>query len=587
MVPPSHVSTLAWNQRQQRQRRKRNAGGFRTKKQQRILFGFVAAMVGLILIVVHVELSLLHRATTPGTTASLEGNSRSLVVEPGSSNNNNNNNNGRTSHKMVHEKMEPTTRKIPKEKDKRPEDNIIRSEPEEGQKRAHVERREEESKLTAAEAEAEERRDAHKKGSKRTEAEEVKNEAKDTLSGGGTNNEDNAAAEQQQQKRTQFTVTKEDEEDHSDLKALIERTEQSLHNSPLPMTADFCEPSIELPSAPTVAPAVVILGMEDTSTNLLWYVLSKAVADGQVAKPNNPHAVTQLKYNALGQMDPMKEEEFWESLPLTDKGAWVKEALCSQQSEDAHMLGFPWLTLGDMSKNGQSIETLKAIAKLPKDSVKVVRYRRNILDMISRQEQHLTALKENQASHSVTLDKKTLLKSLTHWNARQKAVDKFLEEAQIPHIVVDHEKLFPFNDWKDLVNVTNVVQKFQVPLNVKIDFSRIAPDERPPEPSEMETEWTKVLDYLNIKQPTTLFDIFYSAYNFPQKGIVFWRQQQSLANYAAVQQILTGTHFQALLRNLEYHHDFYGCACNDKEAARARMWKAFKKHKKKEEEANK
>ena len=124
------------------------------------------------------------------------------------------------------------------------------------------------------------------------------------------------------------------------------------------------------------------------------------------------------------------------------------------------------------------------------------------------------------------------------------------------------------------------MEEFPVPLNVKIDYSRVPPDQRPPEQSPLEQEWAKLLHFLHITEPTALHDIFLSAHTYSRRDSVFWTQQHSVANYAAVQVKLTGTHFQSMLRNLEYKHDFYGCACNDKEANKNRLWQGWKDHKK-------
>ena len=112
-------------------------------------------------------------------------------------------------------------------------------------------------------------------------------------------------------------------------------------------------------------------------------------------------------------MDPSRGENFFKHMPTHSVGTWIHESLCLQQGH-AHVfkkptvLGFPWLSLGELYNNEKALKGLREIKKLPKDSVKVIRYRRNILDMISRQEKHLIELKEKQATGAVTLDHKKL-----------------------------------------------------------------------------------------------------------------------------------------------------------------------------------
>jgi len=323
----------------------------------------------------------------------------------------------------------------------------------------------------------------------------------------------------------------------------------------------------------------------------------------------------------LNHMNPSIKNEFWTGVSRRNSGNWLKDVLCTQQLEhyqesrnrnNKHnnnrtmttMLGFPWMTLGNVVENSKAVKAMELIASYPKESIKVVRYRRNLLDTLTRQAQQVLEDQQQQQQQqhggvrgsttnnnniiktnnkeivrTVVLPHKTILKELPQWQKEQEALDKYLLDTNIPHIVVDHEVLFPFNDWKELINVTELVEEFPMPLNVHIDYTRVPPDQRPPDPSPMEQEWGKLLQYLHLtRPPIALHDLFVASNSYERKNDVFWTQQQSITNYASVQAKLTGTRYQSLLRNLVYKHDFYGCACNDKEANKVKLWRGWKDH---------
>ena len=381
-------------------------------------------------------------------------------------------------------------------------------------------------------------------------------------------------------------------EDHPEVSKVVAKALKEAHSLSLPKTANFCggqpsSPAGDSGSSPVVvAPAVIILGMEDTSTDLLWHVLSEITPAGSVSEPVGHQPLAPVKYEWLNQMDPDVEDNFWEKISANNNH-WIGDVICNQQVDhEQKLMGFPWLTLGDMvTKNTKATNSLSTLSKYPKNTVKVIRYRRNLLDMVARQAQQMLENRQGaggqnrQPLTAVKLDHKNLLRQLTHWNKQQSALDKFLLDKEIPYIAVDHEALFPFNDWKDLVNVTSMVAEFPVPLNVKMDFSRVPPDQRPPDQSPIEQAWAKLLEFLQFTEPTALHDIFQAAHTYQRRYSVFWTQQHFITNYAAVQKKLIGTHFQTMLRNLEYKHDFYGCACNDKEANKRRLWQGWKDHK--------
>eukprot|EP00797_Seminavis_robusta_P008887 Sro1633_g287320.2 (409) ;mRNA; f:3682-4908 len=366
-----------------------------------------------------------------------------------------------------------------------------------------------------------------------------------------------------------------------------------------PKTANFCSPNKpkvdnELP----VAPAVIVMGMEDTSTDLLWHVLERIAPPNSIAvDPENRQPDHIPKYQFLNHMDPAKEEEFWDHLKRNNHGHWVQSSLCSQQLPEnrdegkaSNLLGFPWLTIVT-KETGKTTESkikdsLDVLDTWPQHSIRVIRYRRNYLDMVIRMEQYLKSVLEGKEEDKaggpmarVTLDKDKLLHQLQKWKEREDAIDKMLVDEKIPHILVHHATIFPFTEWNDLENVAKAVESYQVPLNIAIDYANVPADEQPPEPtSAMEKEWNRILNFIqpNARVPVSLYDIFHAADSFLRKDQVFWSQQNQIINYDQVEHTLGGTEFQMLLRKKVYKPDYYGC-CNDDKDAGKKLFKGWKK----------
>lgn len=638
LSPTPHTSPPreGWNQRQNRRLHKRQRRRHRAKKQQRILIVCACVLVGVVLVVVHMELSLLTQAANSakdraGNAGSSYGGTKQQRHEQQRKLNQQDEkrethasyirSHGRTpTSKSRHsDKLEGN----PKVDTSREEDNEFasplhadiltrnRNSTKDLEKKNQRSQRQQQSKPKAPQPSTKilytEEAENQEESGYQAKLAQIQQEQQQVQQ--QKNHEEQS---QRQQQQNNLTAAKErpeaprgpvvpppppvvvhvhsvvKTEDHPELSKVVAKALNEAHSHSLPKTANFCggKPSPVGDSGSRVAPAVIILGMEDTSTDLLWHVLSEITPAGSVSDPVGHQPLAPVKYEWLNQMDPDVEDDFWKRIS-TNNNHWISDTICTQQVEhEQKLLGFPWLTLGDMvTKNARATESLLALSKYPKRTVKVIRYRRNLLDMVARQAQQMledrqgAGGKDRQPVTTVMLDYKNLLKQLTQWNKQQSAVDKFLVDKEIPHIVVDHESLFPFNDWKDLANVTTMVGEFPVPLNVKIDFSRVPPDQRPPVQSPIEQEWAKLLQFLHITKPTALHDIFQAAHDYQQRDSVFWTQQHSITNYAAVQSKLTGTHFQAMLRNLEYKHDFYGCACNDKEANKRRLWQGWKDHK--------
>jgi len=293
-------------------------------------------------------------------------------------------------------------------------------------------------------------------------------------------------------------------------------------------------------------PAVIVLGMEDTSTELVWHVIS------QILHPNvKSHRTFQLMthatavdYDALGKSDPNVHTDFWSNISLKSEGRWFPHVLCQQETHGLGA-GFPWVAASPdiVSRNVKAQDTLKMVNSLPKGAVKVIRVRRNYLDALIRQTKLAQQNQEEQHTHgedAVMLDYKTALTTMRHMKVEQTAIDNFLEENQIPHLTLDFEALFPFDHWTNMVQTAQAAQSSPVFLHTHTVAT----------PSKVERSWRDLVEFLGVTRPLTLFDVLQYAMR-THKVTAFWIQKDTVHEYARLQLLIRGTAFYNQLRHLE------------------------------------
>lgn len=309
-----------------------------------------------------------------------------------------------------------------------------------------------------------------------------------------------------------------------------------------------------------VNPAVLVLGMEDLTTDLVWHVLAQILYPNRLTTPKRTehltHLATAIDYPLLDKPSVDYQAGFWRKVSDKSKGKWMVHVFCQQQEHDLAM-GFPWLTTpGDMiTKNHKAQDSLDLIKTMPKGSVKVVRVKRNPLDAVIREAQRTFQARANTQPHDnvhdhthahslkeltkVSLDHKHIFVQLHDLQAEQKAVDDFLVDHKIPHLTVDFESLFPFGQWNELVQLAQEVQDGGDYLNTNHHRDYAA--------SPLEVAWRDILKFLNVAKPLTMFDILQASLR-THKVNTFWLQKEAVQNWPYIDQALQGTHYQDSLR---------------------------------------
>ena len=280
-------------------------------------------------------------------------------------------------------------------------------------------------------------------------------------------------------------------------------------------------------------PAVILLGMEDTSTELLWHTITQLLHPTRSSRTHTmcTHS-TRINYEALGKLDEAGQEDFWENVSLKSNGKWLVHVLCQQQQNDLPT-GFPWLTNdADLSMDTKALASLEILKTLPQDSVKVIRVKRNFLDVLIR-----LTLDETKGV-SVAFPRYQILKKVNAIKKEQDKMDIWLETNEIPRLVVDFETLFPFASWQDLIQVATGAQAEAVPINTG-DLLK----------TNLERTWGQLLSHLEVDRPLSLFDVLQATMR-THKVKTFWSQTDVIDNYHYVVEELKGTRHSQLLRNL-------------------------------------
>ena len=312
-------------------------------------------------------------------------------------------------------------------------------------------------------------------------------------------------------------------------------------------------------------PAVLILGMEDLSTDLVWHVLTQIMFPNRPTTPKRTeqlvHQATAIDYSLLDKPSIERQGEFWKKVSDKSRGKWLVHVFCQQQEHELAM-GFPWLTdpAPMIANNHKARDTLELIKTLPKGSVKIIRVKRNLLDAVIRQAQRnsetppVEQTQQHQHTHAyhmkemvpVNLDHRKIFHQLHKLQNEQDQLDDFLRTSNIPHLTVDFESIFPFGHWTNLVQVTQQAQDSGT--------SQLAGDASL---SPMENEWRNILRYMDIIKPMTMFDILQDAMR-THKVNTFWTQQNAIKNWNYVSNALMGTHYQHVLRQYPEQHDWGG-----------------------------
>ena len=166
-----------------------------------------------------------------------------------------------------------------------------------------------------------------------------------------------------------------------------------------------------------------------------------------------------------------QNKEIFSSIKPGQNGNWILEYLCSQQNDfkdKGGIIGFKWKPFDGNFSDG-AIDGLRMIAKHTDPPIKVVRMRRNCLDVILSLEKH-KSIPPGKAAHCtpgdtecITLHKKigagmhlktnNLLDLLEQLTKEEDNVDKKLEELKVPHVKVSYEDLYFSDDAEEWMKI--------------------------------------------------------------------------------------------------------------------------------------
>lgn len=241
----------------------------------------------------------------------------------------------------------------------------------------------------------------------------------------------------------------------------------------------------------------------------------------------------QIIGNLTGQETPSEEltgsssrmsEKFFASLSSQNDSRWMLDNLCSKQQKYplAGAVGFKWKPFPATFFGQPAKAALETVALSDSPQIRVIRNRRNLLDIVISSYKHERAnvkahclrgdkrclLRHQKFGTGLVLPTKELLNRLKTLSDAEDRVDRMLEEMEVPHVQVTYERLYYGGD----------------------DTS----------------EWTKIFRFLGrgpsegISRAQLEGAMHLVATHNPS-------QKSTLANFEAVSKVLTGTKFEDLL----------------------------------------
>jgi len=225
---------------------------------------------------------------------------------------------------------------------------------------------------------------------------------------------------------------------------------------------------------------------------------------------------------------PAKSEKFFQKNGGADNDRWLLRYLCSKQLTfpEAGVVGFKWKPF-DTIFSPSALAAFRRIASLKRPEIKVVRSRRNLLDVAISKYKHSIYEGKVAAAHCMKGDSRciekgikastglelptdTLLDTLREYGTLENKVDELLKKMKIPHLQVTYERLYYNGD----------------------DTS----------------EWRKIFKFLGVG-PANAKDLTRRHLEGAMEHVAtsIPMQNVTLKNFDAVSKILKGTEFEELL----------------------------------------
>jgi hypothetical protein len=218
---------------------------------------------------------------------------------------------------------------------------------------------------------------------------------------------------------------------------------------------------------------------------------------------------------------------------------WIVKHMCYKQKKYAEepngIVGFNWKPYDiffDGGDSGPAIPGLKRIAELAQSQmpIRVIRSRRNLLDVYRSKTKHIEWEKENgrlpphcysgsvqcvalhaRASKSLALNATTLYSQLYEMTRKEDYLDELFARLQVPTVHVSYDKLY-----------------------------------YPETPIEGSSEWNKIFQFVGKRSNWTWEEITGTMDLVPSTKTRSHRE--SIQNFDEVQAVLNGTEFSTLLR---------------------------------------
>ena len=151
-------------------------------------------------------------------------------------------------------------------------------------------------------------------------------------------------------------------------------------------------------------------------------------------------------------------EKFFASLSSQNDSRWMLDNLCSKQQKYplAGAVAFKWKPFPATFFGQPAKAALETVALSDSPQIRVIRNRRNLLDVVISSYKHKRAnvkahclrgdkrclLRHQKAGTSLVLPTKELLNRLKTLSDAEDRVDRMLEEMEVPHVQVTYERLY-------------------------------------------------------------------------------------------------------------------------------------------------
>ena len=155
---------------------------------------------------------------------------------------------------------------------------------------------------------------------------------------------------------------------------------------------------------------------------------------------------------------PQQVRKFFEKVGPKDEGQWVLDYFCEKQRQhpNAGVVALKWKPYSEAMFSPAALAGLELMSRAVDPIIKVVRLRRNLVDIFISDRKHELAKisshcapgnlrcvrQHKEAGANLTLSVADLVAFLESETNQEDTVDKFLVNMSVPHVNVSYEKLY-------------------------------------------------------------------------------------------------------------------------------------------------